>query len=171
MRSTRRNAAGFTLVEILIVVIILGILAAIVIPQFSSASEAARGGMLIDDLRVIRTQIGVFTVHHSVPPGYPSCNPSQAPTEDAFIEQMTKSSKKTGETADPYTAGFPYGPYLREMPVNPVNGKTSVQVIADGGDFPSEADDSHGWIYKPETGTFKTDATGSGENGKAFFDY
>ncbi|MDB5175045.1 MAG: putative fimbrial protein, partial [Phycisphaerales bacterium] len=40
MRSTR--ARGFTLIEILIVVIILGILAAIVIPQFTSASNDAR---------------------------------------------------------------------------------------------------------------------------------
>jgi len=38
----KRNSRGFTLVEILIVVIILGILAAIVIPQFSSASNDAR---------------------------------------------------------------------------------------------------------------------------------
>jgi len=41
MRHSKRSSRGFTLIEILIVVIILGILAAIVIPQFSSASSQA----------------------------------------------------------------------------------------------------------------------------------
>jgi prepilin-type N-terminal cleavage/methylation domain-containing protein len=43
-----RNNKGFTLIEILIVVIILGILAAIVIPQFRSPAQA-RGASLMDD--------------------------------------------------------------------------------------------------------------------------
>jgi prepilin-type N-terminal cleavage/methylation domain-containing protein len=42
MKAYRNRKSGFTLVEILIVVIILGILAAIVIPQFTNASEDAR---------------------------------------------------------------------------------------------------------------------------------
>ena len=41
---------GFTLVEILIVVIILGILAAIVIPQFTSASSDARNSSVASTL-------------------------------------------------------------------------------------------------------------------------
>ena len=45
--STRvQKAKGFTLVEILIVVVILGILAAIVIPQFTNASESAKASSL-----------------------------------------------------------------------------------------------------------------------------
>jgi prepilin-type N-terminal cleavage/methylation domain-containing protein len=41
-----RSRSGFTLVEILIVVIILGILAALVIPQFTNASQNARESSL-----------------------------------------------------------------------------------------------------------------------------
>ena len=37
-----RAKSGFTLVEVLIVVVILGILAAVVIPQFSDASTEAK---------------------------------------------------------------------------------------------------------------------------------
>ena len=42
----RNIRSGFTLVEILIVVVILGILAAIVIPQFTNATQDAQGGNL-----------------------------------------------------------------------------------------------------------------------------
>ena len=48
---TKRKNSGFTLVEILIVVVILGILAAIVIPQFSQASNEARESSLKSNLK------------------------------------------------------------------------------------------------------------------------
>ena len=53
----RTNKGGFTLVEILIVVIILGILAAIVIPQFTNASQDARKSSLSSQLQTVRSQI------------------------------------------------------------------------------------------------------------------
>ena len=59
-----RNKNGFTLVEILIVVIILGILAAIVIPQFSEASEEARLSSLQSDLQTVRSQIELYKIQH-----------------------------------------------------------------------------------------------------------
>src|ERR1700689_507338 len=59
-RKNRQRAAGFTLVEILIVVIILGILAAIVLPQFSNASQTARQNALKDELRFLRSQIQIY---------------------------------------------------------------------------------------------------------------
>lgn len=43
---------GFTLVEILIVVVILGILASIVLPMFNTTADAVRQGAFIADVRV-----------------------------------------------------------------------------------------------------------------------
>lgn len=63
MRSQVRGA--FTLVEILIVVVILGILAAIVVPQFTNASEDAQAGNVATQLSTIRNQIELFRARNS----------------------------------------------------------------------------------------------------------
>jgi len=63
--TPRRHRRGFTLVEILIVVVILGILASIVIPQFSNATETARQNTLKDELRYLRTQFVVYGAQHN----------------------------------------------------------------------------------------------------------
>jgi len=62
VRRTRKG--GFTLVEILIVVIILGILAAIVIPQFTSASQDARKNSLTSQLQTLRSQLELYKLQH-----------------------------------------------------------------------------------------------------------
>src|SRR5271155_2740691 len=60
-----RARRGFTLVEILIVVIILGILAAIVIPQFTNASNDARNNSVASTLQTVRSQLELFKIQHS----------------------------------------------------------------------------------------------------------
>jgi len=56
---------GFTLVEILVVVVILGILAAVVIPQFSPAATEAKTSRVASDLQVMRAQIGLYKIQHN----------------------------------------------------------------------------------------------------------
>ena len=62
--SMKRVRQAFTLIEILIVVVILGILAAIVIPQFTDASQEAMRSSLQTQLQTIRSQVELHNVQN-----------------------------------------------------------------------------------------------------------
>jgi general secretion pathway protein G len=130
-----KNSA-FTLVEILIVVIILGILAAIVIPQFTQASNDARTNALLSDLQTVRSQIQLYKVQHldNFPPA-------------AIGTMLTSRSNQAGTTGTDANL-FPLGPYLQKFPTNAYQNSTAV---ATGGSAGSGA---QGWWYDPGTGTF-----------------
>jgi prepilin-type N-terminal cleavage/methylation domain-containing protein len=113
MRWAMRKAAGFTLVEILIVVVILGILAGVVIPLAAKSAHAAKESALAHDLHMLRRYILVYKGQHlEVPPGYPNGARDQAPTEQAFIDQIATASNEAGQTATAGTPGFDLGPVL-----------------------------------------------------------
>jgi len=165
-----RQARAFTLVEILIVVVLLGIMALIVIPSIGKCSTAARETTLAMNLALLRRFVPVYTSQHKeVAPGYPNGDRTAAPTEQAFIDQATLCSNEGGQTAARGTAGFPLGPYLSKIPANPFNKLETVQVLADGQAFPAAADDNFGWIYKPATGEIRPDNTGAHELGGAYY--
>jgi len=163
---------GFTLVEILIVVVLLGLIAAIVIPMAANSTTTAKGSSLSHGVQMVRRYILVYrSQHQEVAPGYPDGDMNEAPTEQAFIDQITKSSRVSGETAAVGTAGYEYGPYLMRMPENPFNGRSTIQMLGDGEAFPLSGDDSHGWIYKASTFEIRPDNSGSDLDDKPYYEY
>jgi general secretion pathway protein G len=162
-RDTRRAAlTGFTLVEILIVVVILGILATVVLPQFSNASATARENTLKDELRYLRTQIIVYKAqHHDTAPGADG-------NESTFVDQMTKYTDEKGNVNGTATAVFKYGPYLSKIPKNPVNADDKVEM---SNQSPLVADGGHGWKYNPATQEVIADIVGNDTTGAAYGKY
>jgi len=111
-KSIRKNQA-FTLVEILIVVVILGILAAIIIPRFANASKDARRASLASQLNAVRAQIQLYTIEHG----------DQRPAN-------LNGNNWTDLTTQSVYNGVNRGPYLPSIPVNTVNGFTNIAVVA-----------------------------------------
>ncbi|MEQ8659776.1 MAG: prepilin-type N-terminal cleavage/methylation domain-containing protein, partial [Gammaproteobacteria bacterium] len=68
-KFANRRTGGFTLVELLIVVIILAILAAIVVPQFSSATDDAKLSSLDTTLANVRAAVDLYYQQHGAYPG------------------------------------------------------------------------------------------------------
>ena len=62
LTTTNQNIIrrGFTLIEILIVVVILGILAAVVVPQFTNAADDANDAAVRTQLQTLRGQIELY---------------------------------------------------------------------------------------------------------------
>ncbi|MFG0331369.1 MAG: type II secretion system protein [Phycisphaerales bacterium] len=115
-RRTPRRA--FTLVEILIVVVILGILAAIVIPQFTNASQEASASSLKSMLQTARSQIELFRVkNNGTLPGFGTAG--AAADWDPLVDPVDGSG-----TA--WSAGGTVPPYLQAAPVNPFTGSAGI---------------------------------------------
>jgi len=167
-----KKAGAFTLVEVLIVVTLLGVLAGIVIPSISSGSASAQSSALAQDLKLLRRFVLIYKIQHlEVGPGYLNGSTSADPVEEVFINQAIMASNASGQTDVAGTSGYNRGPYLERMPVNPFNGKSTVQMLGNSENFPADADDSHGWIYKAATSELRADNAGTNINGKRYYDY
>ena len=151
----RSAKKGFTLVEILIVVIILGILAAIVIPQFTSASAEARISNLATNLQSVRSQILLYKTQHV------ETYPGSASDATVFGKQMMQYSDVTGAVSATPSSSYPFGPYLQAVPVNPISGIATVTVVNAGGTVFSAPSSDGGWWFNMVTGEFRADLKAS----------
>jgi general secretion pathway protein G len=144
MQHSRRNA-GFTLVELLIVTIILAILAAIVVPQFAATTDDAESAAFDANLAGMRSAVELYRQQHNAYPGAVAAtaatcvngaNETAAVGDAAFTTQMTRFTNAAGQACtgtDPDQ--FRFGPYMREgIPENPLGNPPSatVNVVATG---------------------------------------
>lgn len=129
MRTRIRKA--FTLVEILIVVVILGILAAIVVPQFTNATQDAQAGNIQAQLDTLNNQIELWKARHN----------GQLPGGAATLAGYDWASMITAVPGDLNSGG-----YIKAAPRNPAcpsgagNDPTAVDDVATAG---------HGWYWDP----------------------
>ena len=134
-QSRRTSRRGFTLVEILLVVIILGVLAAIVLPQFTVASDDARLNTLGDQLRTLREQVQLYKIQHG-----DTAPPLTATNWDA----MTQKTNYQGNDQ---------GPYLQSKPRNAINNFSNIAIVAadvQAGDAVTGTE--IGFVYNPSNG-------------------
>jgi general secretion pathway protein G len=118
---------AFTLVEILIVVVILGILSAIVVPQFSNATDEASSMATLSQLNKIRQALAIYHTRNNAQ--YPN---------------ITAGVGTWGELVSPN--------YLREPPDNSWVGSGVGEVIVIGNAADVAYQTTYGWIYWPPTG-------------------
>jgi general secretion pathway protein G len=152
-----RPPTGFTLIEILLVVLILGIISALVIAGVGDASIQSRLSTLRSSLTQMRTQIHWYSAQHN----------GTYPSGTALFDQLTRQTDVNGNVG----TGAYLGPYLSGMPANPYNGLTTVKEIPSGG--PMAADGSTGWMYQVngDSFVFKANNTGTSPDGVSFDTY
>ncbi|MFZ4574891.1 MAG: type II secretion system protein [Phycisphaerales bacterium] len=117
------KSRAFTLVEILIVVVILGILAAIAVPQFASATGEAQQVATLDQLQKVRSALAVYYLQNG------SRYPRVTAGEGTWGELLTLS-------------------YMRAAPVNSWIGTGNSKAVVLGSEADTAFQTAHGWIYQ-----------------------
>ncbi|HZP12152.1 MAG TPA: type II secretion system major pseudopilin GspG [Nevskiaceae bacterium] len=97
---TRRRNAGFTLIEIMVVVVILGILAAVVVPNIMSKPEDARVAAAKQDIRAIEAALNMYKLDNFYYPSTqqglealvqkPGGDPAARNWREPYIKQLPK---------------------------------------------------------------------------------
>ena len=156
---------GLTLIELLLVVIVLGILAAVGIPQFTDATKDSKEATLKSDLASLRSAIELYYQQHSyIYPGQKKYTDGTDTTtaqerEDSFIKQLTLYSKNDGRTsASLDLTNYPFGPYLKQgipsniLAISPSGTEKGVLVGTETTVLTAEASPTKGWRASCKTG-------------------
>ncbi len=166
MNSLEKNQGqqGFTLVELLIVVIILAILAAIIVPQFTAATDDATQSAYDTNIANIRSAIDLYRQQHNAYPGAVASTGATcingaavagAAGDASFLTQLRNYTNAAGLACtgtDPNE--FKYGPYLKDdLPVNPLGTNNNLTVVTTGV-LGLTSGGTGGWRFDSVTGEF-----------------
>ena len=166
MKRLWLNQKGFTLIEMIIVVIIMGILAAVIIPQIAVTTGDAQLSTLQTDLSSMRNAVEIYGAqHNSTYPGARDIT-GGVPADDAasataFVQQLTRYTNANGVVSDDVDrTNFPFGPYIKggALPENPYNSLATVHVDRTETDITVKASDgTTGWKFYMLTGVLMAD--------------
>ena len=141
---TGHSRRGFSLLELVIVVVILGLVAAIAIPRMSRGSQGAAESALKHNLTVIRNALERYRAEHA----------GQLPSDMQIAVALAGYSNEAGTVFNMTKTTECYiGPYLRlPPPVLPVGRNKGSSGIATSDASGGNGHFSIAWIYDPATG-------------------
>ena len=156
--TPRAKDRGFTLFELLIVVIILSILAVVVVPQFANTTADARPSAADTALVNMRAAIDLYFAQHGEYPSRNSDGTNSADSNLAFLWQLARYTDAAGDASLTPDATHINGPYIKKevIPTEPLtdasaleieNGSAALGMTATGGD-------PGGWKFNNQTGQF-----------------
>jgi general secretion pathway protein G len=134
--TARSGARGFTLIEIMVVVIIIGLLAAVIVPQVIDKVEQARVTKAKADIQGIETALQMYRLDNS-----------KYPTTDQGLKALTT------QPTDPSIRHWRPGGYLARISKDPW-----------GGEYQYEAPGTHGKEYDLYTLGADAQPGGEGQN-------
>ncbi len=139
---------GFILIELVIVVVIIGVIAAIAIPRLSRGTDGATESSLIADLAVMRKAIDFYVTEHT----------GTLPTLASFEAQMLAYTDALGNANTTRGGAFTYGPYLRALPPLPLGLKKGENGVKGP---PANGTGPYGWVYNQAAGTIVANTASS----------
>lgn len=162
LRNTvTKGRRAFSMIELVIVVVIIGIIAAIAIPRMSRGTAAAADSALKSNLAILRNAIDLYQTEHNGL--YPTAS-AGATVEELLTQYSNADGSDTNPTKDTAN-GFIYGPYLRAIPTMPVGAEKGKKTIG------ATATAGTAWVYDSGTGTVTPNASGNDSAGVAYSSY
>lgn len=150
---------------ITVMVAVLGLLLFMAVPMTGPSPEdralARKERLCFVAFEKLRTAVEDYHGDHGTWPGQSarSLQSLAPPTFDEFSlrQQLELHTDLSGSTLPTDEATHPFGPYLPGgIPTNPLNGRDTIYLLADGESVHSIAANEYGWIYDPRTGVLQT---------------
>ena len=147
----RARAKAFSLLELVIVIVIIGVIAAIAIPRMGSAADNSTNTAVAADISNVQRAIELYATEHLEQGPATDPDGSTNPNPAVFTQRLLSTTDDSGNLAP---NGI-YGPYLRAWPQNLLNKLSSVRI---GG--AAAGANTDGWRFDPATRAFESDYQG-----------